>query len=209
MQTRIIAYMMSVFLLGSLMATTAYGQSTPEQVLHGTYVVDIPTGAYAQNADVFYNPGNIAIPSGTTVVWFNDDPNQIHTVSSGRPDDEDLRTIFDSGVLSEGAFFQHTFNSAGEIPYYCTLHPWMVGKVSVSDSVWEGHFFNLGMGTGATFDFTKNERTLLSFEPTTIKVNEDAPVNYRLTILKDAQEVFSEDFLTLGGNLQVELIPTD
>lgn len=27
--------------------------------------------------------------------------------------------------------------------------------------------------------------------------------------MKGEQEVFSEDFLTLGGNLQVELIPTD
>jgi plastocyanin len=172
-------------------------------------VVDIPAGAYQQDAEAFYNPGDIAVPVGTTVLWFNDDPNQLHTVTSGAPNDEDAGSDFGSDFMPEGAFFQHTFSEPGEYPYFCTLHPWMVGKVEVSEARWEGHFFNMGMGTGLVYNFTENERTLLSFEPTTIDVSEDAPVNYRLSISQDGEELFSEDFLTLGGNLQVELMPTD
>jgi plastocyanin len=208
MQTRIVVYLLGVVLfVGSF--TAAYGQSTPDQVVRGTYVVDIPAGAYLENAEFYYKPGSIAVPAGTTVVWFNDDTNQIHTVTSGEPSDEDAGSAFGSDFMQEGAFFQHTFTEAGEYPYFCTIHPWMVGSVSVSDAVWEGHFFNVGMGTGATFDFNQSERTLLTFTPTTIEVSEDAPVNYRLSILKDGEELFSEDFLTLGGILHVELIPTD
>jgi plastocyanin len=209
MQNKILTYAVGAVMLLSLLFAGAYGQSTPEQVVHGTYVVDIPAGAYQQNAEAFYRPDNIAIPVGTTVVWFNDDTNQVHTVTSGNAADEDAGSQFGSDYMQEGAFFQYTFNEPGLYPYFCNLHPWMVGQVSVSDARWEGHHFNMGMGTGAVFNFTENERTLLSFEPTTIDVNEDAPVNYKLSIVRDGEQVFSEDFLTLGGNLQVELIPTD
>ena len=209
MKTQFIAYIAGLLLLAGLGSSASYGQSTPEEVVHGTYVVDIPAGAYQEDAEAFYRPDPIAIPSGVTVVWFNDDPSQLHTVTSGLPTDDDAGSEFNSDFMQEGAFFQHTFDKAGEFPYFCTVHPWMVGKVTVSDARWEGHNFSLGMGTGAVFNYTKNERTLFSFEPKSLEVNEDAPVNYRFSIVRDGDQVFSDDFLTLGGNLQVELIPTD
>jgi plastocyanin len=39
---------------------------------------------------------------------------------------------FDSGLLSQGQTFKHTFNKVGVVEYFCSLHPTMVGKVSVS-----------------------------------------------------------------------------
>jgi plastocyanin len=182
----------------------AYGQGE----VRGTYVVDIPTGAYQAGAD-HYVPTNIAVPAGTTIAWFNDDPNQPHTVTSGIPNSNNSGTEFDSGVISEGAFFQHTFDDAGDFDYYCTIHPGMMGKVSVSTAMWEGHHFNVGLGAGASFDFTKNERSLLFIEPTSLEIPEDEPVTYELTIMKNGEEVFSDEFRTLGGLLYVELVPTD
>lgn len=181
----------------------AYGQE-----VRGTYIVDIPTGAYQPGSE-HYVPANIAIPAGTTISWFNDDPNQPHTVTSGAPNSTSSGTEFDSGFISQGAFFQHTFDDAGEFEYYCTVHPGMTGKVSVSTAIWEGDHFNVGLGAGATFDFTKQERSLLFIEPTSLEIPEDEPVTYELTIMKNGDEVFSDDFRTLGGLLYVELIPTD
>jgi plastocyanin len=178
------------------------------QEVRGSYVVDIPNGAYQAGAE-HYRPANIAIPAGTTVAWFNDDPNQQHTVTSGTPGGNNSGTEFDSGVMSEGAFFQHTFDDIGNFTYYCTMHPGMMGKVSVSTARWEGHHFNMGMGAGATFDFTKYERSLLHIEPTSLDIPEDEPVTYELKITKNGEEVFSDEFRTLGGDLYVELIPTD
>ncbi len=182
----------------------AYGQ----EEVRGTYVVDIPAGAYQAGAD-HYVPANIAIPAGTTIAWFNDDPNQPHTVTSGLPNSNNSGTEFDSGVMSVGAFFQHTFDDAGEFDYYCTIHPGMMGRVSVSTAMWEGHHFNVGMGAGASFDFTKNERSLIFIEPTSLEIPEDEPVTYELAIMKNGEEVFSDEFRTLGGLLYVELVPTD
>jgi plastocyanin len=46
--------------------------------------------------------------------------------------------VFDSGLAgptalsSTGKTYEFTFESAGEYPYYCILHPGMVGKVFVN-----------------------------------------------------------------------------
>ena len=39
---------------------------------------------------------------------------------------------FDSGIMAPGATFEYTFTEAGEYPYFCLLHPNMVGTVSVN-----------------------------------------------------------------------------
>lgn len=183
--------------------SVAYGQE-----VRGAYVVDIPAGAYQAGSE-HYIPANIAVPVGTTVAWFNDDPNQQHTVTSGMPDSEDLRTIFDSGVISEGAFFQHTFDQPGLVPYFCEIHPIMRGSVFVSDATEQGDNFSIAYGTGSTFDFTEHERSLLHIKPTSLDIPEDEPVTYEVAILKNGEEVFSDVFRTLGGHLYVELVPTD
>jgi plastocyanin len=208
MKTRILPYVVGAFLLAGLSATAAYGQSTPDQVVRGTYVVDIPAGAYQPGAD-HYRPANIAVPVGTTVIWFNDDPNQPHTVTSGTSGSPDSGSDFDSGVMNEGSFFQHTFDEEGELQYYCNIHPAMTGSVSVSGAVWQGDHFDLRMGAGAAFDFTEHERSLLYINPTSVEIPEDEPVTYELTIMKNGEEVFSDEFRTLGGQLYVELVPTD
>jgi plastocyanin len=35
-------------------------------------------------------------------------------------------------LIAPGQTFEHTFTEAGQYPYYCALHPNMVGTVSVS-----------------------------------------------------------------------------
>ena len=42
-------------------------------------------------------------------------------------------SIFNSGIIPYGAFFQYTFDTdqAGEFTYHCEIHPWRTGKVSV------------------------------------------------------------------------------
>jgi plastocyanin len=56
----------------------------------------------------------------------------LHTVTSGSGTDENAGTSFDSGMMGTGEIFEHTFNTAGEYPYFCIVHPDMIGKVIVS-----------------------------------------------------------------------------
>jgi plastocyanin len=71
-----------------------------------------------------YNPNPLEVEAGQTVTWVNDD-SAIHTVTS-------TDGTFESDILQRGEIFNHTFDRQGEYPYYCDLHPAMVGTVSVS-----------------------------------------------------------------------------
>ena len=81
--------------------------------------------------DKAYSPNPAELKAGESVTWTNDD-SQIHTVTSGAVGAEDSGKVFDSGILSPKATFDFKFDQAGEYDYYCTLHPQMLGKVSVS-----------------------------------------------------------------------------
>lgn len=204
MKSAVIVALMVATTIAAASLTSAYAQE-----VRGTFVVRMPPGSYQEGADIYYDPTNIAIPVGTTVVWFNDDPNQIHTVTSGNFGEEDSGDVFDSGFMNEGTFFQNTFDEAGDYSYFCQVHPWMVGSVFVSDASEEGDNFRLSYGTGTTFNFAEHERTLLVFEPTSADIPDDEPVTYQITILRDGEEMLSEEFRALGGRLDIELIPTD
>src|SRR5215217_2894695 len=78
--------------------------------------------------DDAYQPNPIEVSIDDTVTWTNDDIAQ-HTVTSGEGGEPDGE--FDSSIMSTGTTFEHTFTEAGEYPYFCTLHPNMVGTVIV------------------------------------------------------------------------------
>ena len=81
--------------------------------------------------DKAFSPNPAELKAGESVTWTNDD-SQIHTATSGAVGAEDSGKVFDSGILSPKATFDFKFDQAGEYDYDCTLHPQMVGKVSVS-----------------------------------------------------------------------------
>ena len=78
-----------------------------------------------------FQPNPVYVNVGAKIIWTNDDT-QIHTVTSGSVGSPNSGQIFDSGILSPGATFTQTFLQPGIFPYYCTLHPQMVGTVIVS-----------------------------------------------------------------------------
>ena len=78
-----------------------------------------------------YEPDTIQVNAGDTVTWTNTD-DALHTVTSGSGTDENMGAEFDSGMMSTGKTFEHTFGAAGEFPYFCIIHPDMIGKVLVS-----------------------------------------------------------------------------
>jgi plastocyanin len=94
--------------------------------------VSIVPGSSSPSNGKFFVPDSINVSTGATVTWTNDDTT-LHTVTSGSPEGGGASgSEFDSSYLAAGKTFQHTFASAGTFDYYCTLHPFMVGKVIVS-----------------------------------------------------------------------------
>jgi plastocyanin len=86
--------------------------------------------------DTAYTPNPIETSINQTVIWTNDDFT-FHTVTSGSAGAPDVGKAFDSGLAgptalsSQGKTFEHTFDTPGEYPYFCILHPEMVGTVIV------------------------------------------------------------------------------
>jgi predicted secreted protein with PEFG-CTERM motif len=75
-------------------------------------------------------PYNAALDPGGEAMWHNID-NMAHTVSSGTPA-EGLDGIFDSSLVPAGGMFSYKFEEAGTYDYFCMVHPWMTGIVTVS-----------------------------------------------------------------------------
>lgn len=92
--------------------------------------VSIPANA-ATMGDKAYSPNPVEVKVGGGVTWTNDD-SQIHTATSGAAGSSDAGSVFDSGILSPGATFDFVFDKAGTYDYHCTMHPQMVGTVTVS-----------------------------------------------------------------------------
>jgi plastocyanin len=95
---------------------------------NATTSVSIVQGSSTLTTDA-YQPNPVQVSVGSTVTWTNNDA-QPHTATSGENATPDGR--FDSGIMAPAATFDHTFTEAGEYPYFCLLHPNMVGTVSVS-----------------------------------------------------------------------------
>ncbi|MGA8913628.1 MAG: plastocyanin/azurin family copper-binding protein [Nitrososphaeraceae archaeon] len=90
--------------------------------------VAIVLGA-ALKRDKAYQPNPVSVKAGGAVVWTNEDT-VAHTVTSGSGfNDQTLGREFDSGFLGKG--FSHIFFKPGVFPYFCEIHPTMVGKVIV------------------------------------------------------------------------------
>lgn len=113
---------------------------------HGKAEVSIVEGAWqsgdpapcvaAQNC---FEPMTVTIDVGGEVTWTNNDKGGtgIHTVTSGELSDDDAGSMFDTNILQPGDTFTHTFDTVGEYPYFCKLHPWMQGTVIVQEAMAE------------------------------------------------------------------------
>jgi plastocyanin len=84
--------------------------------------VSIVVGASIKTSDA-YSPNPITIARGGAITWTNNDTTA-HTSTS------DTGT-WNSGSLAPGASFTFTFSNSGSFIYHCTIHPGMVGTVTV------------------------------------------------------------------------------
>ena len=113
-------------------ATTMSGNMTGNATgASGGDSVTISPGSSVPSNGKFFVPDTLTVSKGTTVSWTNGD-STLHTVTAGSPEAGNSGTEFDSSYLAAGKTFQHQFNTAGTFDYYCTLHPYMKGKVVVN-----------------------------------------------------------------------------
>lgn len=87
-----------------------------------TSAIAIQAGAEALGSRA-YAPPELNIAVGTSVTWTNND-SEGHTSDSDAPG-------WTSGIIPPRGTFSVTFQTAGTFPYHCSIHPGMVGRVTV------------------------------------------------------------------------------
>ena len=79
-----------------------------------------------QVIDYDYAPKDLTVSPGALVRFINLGAKK-HTVTASDGS-------FDSGLMATGDAYSRTFEAAGYYPYYCDLHPDMIGSVTVSET---------------------------------------------------------------------------
>jgi plastocyanin len=82
-----------------------------------------PVAAEVKIDNFSFGPETLTVPAGTTVTWVNRDDIP-HTVVS-------IEGAFKSKVLDTDQKFSFPFNKPGSFPYFCSVHPKMMGKIIV------------------------------------------------------------------------------
>lgn len=94
--------------------------------------ITILQGAVVQgNPD--YDPEVASASSDALLIWANQDSSP-HTVTSGADlKDSEMGKLFESGIMNQGDTFKVPASKlgAGEHDYFCSVHPFMKGKVNV------------------------------------------------------------------------------
>ena len=98
----------------------------------GQTTVVMPVGSLDPNAGVGYEPDPVTVSPGSTIVWDNQD-NALHTATSGNAETATPDGKFDTGMVGAMTQSQPITMPAepGEYTYFCTLHPYLVGSVTV------------------------------------------------------------------------------
>lgn len=178
-------------IIGGITIQTAFAD-------HTTASVSVPAGSNVlgcEETDECFIPATVTIDVGGEVTWSNDDT-AAHTVTSGTAADGPDQ-IFDSGLFLAGTTFSWKATEAGEYPYFCMVHPWMVGTVVVEGEVMDddsGEMMEEASASGMLSDGVEVEvwtTATTAGENMTINVvfDDSEHVNYDIMVTQNGQTV--------------------
>lgn len=117
-----------------LVAVFASIFALPQTAFAADVNVSITAGATSKTTNA-YDPNPVEANVGDKVIWTNSDSTP-HTATSGQPGEADGMFGGEAGsfgtIIPPQGKQEFTFTEAGEFPYYCGLHPNMVGTVMVA-----------------------------------------------------------------------------
>jgi plastocyanin len=182
-----------------------YRLPLPSELEHQpSYAIRIPFGVGQTDYSPDYDPSQVAIPAGMTVVWFNDDSNP-HTVTtiSAAPEQ------FDSGIIPSGGFSIMTFTKPGLYIYYDKMNPSVEGSIIVGDLIHLGKNMEMRIGGNLPFKFTDLGRLVLSFVPHKVTLPPPLDMTYNVTIYNEKMDnaIYNRQFGDIDGILDLEIIP--
>ena len=126
-------------LIIAIIAVAMIGMIVPSFANHSEVtIVTVDESGFSQACvnSGCYIPVTAIVDVGGVVTMTNTDPTGVHTFTSGTIDGfaPSPDGAFDSSVLRSGNSFEWIPTQAGEQPYYCILHTWMIGTIIVQEA---------------------------------------------------------------------------
>ena len=126
-------------LIITIIAVAMIGMIVPSFANHSEVtIVTVDESGFSQACvnSGCYIPVTAIVDVGGVVTMTNTDPTGVHTFTSGTIDGFSPAPdgTFDSSVLRSGNSFEWIPTQAGEQPYYCMLHTWMIGTIIVQEA---------------------------------------------------------------------------
>jgi len=206
-------------------ATNATGNDTK------SFKVTIPKGSANPQIDIsklgprqWYLPREITVRVNDTVMWINNDT-EAHTVTSGiGAGIESLMNnkkgtpngLFDSRSFRPGQSWTHTFTRPGTYTYFCTIHPWMDGVVTVQGKAqnipnYPVYASGVRISTLPWYIFTPDGKIEvgLSWDPTVLLTGKE--ISFFVSFFDRANSrlnLLPYDFVITQGGKQLQSIPT-
>jgi predicted secreted protein with PEFG-CTERM motif len=134
MKTKALSSFFVLFAIASVIAISAPNAFAD----HSEVTIEAAQGSGApgceETAEGCYIPSTATVDVGGVVIFSNTD-SAAHTFTSGDPTLPDtVQVLFDSGLAMAGSTFEWSPTEAGEVPYFCMVHPWMQGLIIVQEA---------------------------------------------------------------------------
>ena len=147
MKTKAISSIFVLFAIAAGMASMApaafadHSEVTIAAADNSGIPVDCNPGFPDTTTSDCYTPATATVDVGGVVTMLNSDASKMmHTFTSGTGLSDELSgATFDSEYLMSDMSYTWTPTEAGTVPYYCSLHPWMIGEIIVQETAAEEH----------------------------------------------------------------------
>lgn len=152
-----------------------------------------------ETAEGCYIPKEATVDVGGKVIFSNTDT-AAHTFTSGAATDETPGEVFNSSLVMAGSSYEWTPTTVGEVPYFCMVHPWMVGLIVVQEAGIEDDGEEIhtdATASGMLSDGTKV--SIMTSAPTsgekmeiTVDFEDSEHANYDVMVTQNGAEVLND-----------------
>ena len=163
-----------------------------------------------------YTPSTATVDVGGVVTMINSDASKMmHTFTSGTGLGDELSGVtFDSAYLTADMSYTWTPTEVGTVPYYCQLHPWMIGEIIVQeDSHAAEAAAEQALADAAAAEEAADVELIVEISESTVMGGTQIEldfnvlhVNYDLTATQNGEVVFEETGLHSMENIATHQI---
>jgi len=160
------------------------------------------------SADGCFIPKEATVDVGGKVIFSNTDT-AAHTFTAGTATDGPSGA-FDSGLVVAGSSYEWTPTTAGDVPFFCMVHPWMAGLIVVQEAGAEDHTTTSSSDEGLMVDIAtgnagKGERLSIDLTFTTMSGASVEHVNYDIKATQNGEVVLNEMGVHAMGNTNTHM----